>query len=641
MCGLAGVMARRGGAAEALNANVRAMTDSLFHRGPDSSDIWMDANAGIALGHRRLAIIDLSAEGAQPMHSADGRYVIVYNGEIYNFAEMRAELEGAGHTFRGHSDTEVMLAAIAEWGLQPAVERFIGMFAFALWDRQGRKLHLVRDRLGIKPMYYAETGAGFLFGSELRAIRRHPAFHGELDRAAVSLYLQRNCIPAPWTVFANARKLPPASILTVSADAPAPRIEAYWSLRDVAEAGIADPFPGNRKDIADELESLLGDAVRRRMVADVPLGVFLSGGVDSSAVAALMQAGSTQPIKTFSIGFTDAGYDEARDARAVAQHLGTEHHELYLDEADALAVVPRLGRMYDEPFADSSQIPTYLVSEMARREVTVVLSGDGGDEVFAGYNRYMWVGKVRRAFGWMPGPARAAAAAAITAVPPDAWDRLAGLLRQRTPGDKLHKMAGILGANDDAGLYENVVSQWKDPAAAMFGVQPADNLVRRRADWPDLPSSVEQMMYLDAMTYMPDDILTKVDRASMAVSLEARVPILDHRVVAFAWRLPLAAKLNGGVSKQPLRDVLYRHVPRDLIERPKMGFSVPIHDWLRGTLRDWCEDLLAERRLADDGIFDPKPIRALWDEHLSGRRNHQHELWDILMFQAWQDADAA
>ena len=642
MCGITGFIdLSRGTPADRLADTGRAMADSIRHRGPDSDGVWTDAEAGIALAHRRLAIIDLSAEGAQPMRSADGRYVISYNGEVYNFPELRAELEGLGHAFRGRSDTEIMLAAIVEWGLTVAVQRFVGMFAFALWDRRDRRLHLVRDRLGIKPLYYGGIGRTFLFGSELRSLQAHPGFQGDIDREALTLYMRLNCIPAPHSIFRQIRKLAPASILTLDTASGETTTETYWSLKDIAEAAQNVPFAGDIGEATDELERCLGEAVRCRMVADVPLGVFLSGGVDSSTVAALMQASSEKPVKTFSIGFRDGAYNEAEDAAAVARHLGTEHHELYVTPREAQAVVPRLGAMYDEPFADSSQLPTFLVSEMARRHVTVALSGDGGDETFGGYNRYLWSGRVACANARLPLGLRRLLAGAVTSVSPPVWDRFGGLLRQRNAGDKLHKLAGLLDADGPPEIYRRLISQWQDPAEIVVGGREPETLAQRRDDWLDVGDFAAQMMYLDARGYLPDDILTKVDRASMAVSLEARVPILDHRVVAFAWSLPPSLRIHGGTGKRLLREVLYRHVPRALIERPKMGFAVPIHDWLRGPLRDWAEALLDENRLRREGFFEPAPIRSRWSEHLSGRRNWQHQLWEVLMFQAWQEAQAA
>ncbi len=645
MCGLAGLIDfTRSTTRDALTAAATAMADTLAHRGPDSSGVWIDETTGIALGHRRLAIIDLSEAGHQPMVSHDGDRVLIYNGLVYNFAELRSELEAVGRRFAGRSDTEVILAAIAEWGLEAAVSRFIGMFAFALWDRQQQRLHLVRDRLGIKPLYYGRLGRNqFAFASELRALRVLPSFDQPIDRQALTLYMQRNCVPAPHTIYRGVFKLRPGHILTLSPDAPdAISDRPYWNLRDVVESGTRDPFTGSEADATDELETLLRDAIRRRLVADVPVGVSLSGGIDSSTVTALMQAESMQRVKSFTIGFGEIAYNEATDAAKVAHHLGTDHTELYVSADDALAVVPRLATMYDEPFADSSQLPTFLVSQLARREVTVSLSGDGGDEMFGGYNRYLWNRRIAaRAEHW-PHGLRRLGSRALTSLSPASWDTLFGCLpgslRQRHPGDKLHKLATVLDANSVADMYLRQITHWPQaPTLVVDGGLPP-TAASDQACWADVADFVDQMMYLDAIGYLPDDILTKVDRASMAVALEARVPIIDHRVVAFAWRLPQAYKLRDGVGKRPLRRILERYVPKELIERPKTGFAIPLHEWFRGSLRDWLEALIDERRLAQEGFFDPKPIRAAWAEHLSGRRNRQHELWDVAMFQAWYEA---
>jgi asparagine synthase (glutamine-hydrolysing) len=626
------------------------MADTLRLRGPDDGGAWVDAEAGIALGHRRLAIIDLSREGHQPMHSSCGRYVIVFNGEVYNYQDIRHELEqesqGPALPWRGHSDTEVALAAIGRWGIEAAVKRFIGMFAFALWDRTERVLYLVRDRMGEKPLYYGRMGGSILFGSELKALRAHPAFKGQIDRDALALYLRHNCIPAPYSIYRGIFKLPPGTMLAVAdRDASFPVPVQYWSAREAAEHGVAEPFAGSTEEAIITLDGLLRDAVRFQMVADVPLGAFLSGGVDSSTVVALMQAQSDRPVKTFTVGFKEAGYNEALHAKAVAACLGTDHTEVYVTPAEAMAVIPKLPALYDEPFADSSQIPTFLVSELARRSVTVSLSGDGGDELFAGYNRYFWGRSIWKKLGWMPQSLRAAAAAVLTLVPPRRWDRvfsaaghlLPSKINQRTPGDKIHKLAEVLAVESPEAMYRGLASHWKDPASVVLGASEPPTALTDRRLWSNLPDFTQRMMYLDTVTYLPDDILVKVDRASMGVSLEARIPFLDHRVVEFAWRLPLSMKVRDGQGKWLLRQVLYRYVRKELIERPKTGFGLPIDAWLRGPLRDWAEDLLDEKRLSEEGFFDPLPVREKWKEHLSGTRNWQHYLWDVLMFQAWAD----
>ncbi|WP_448203398.1 asparagine synthase (glutamine-hydrolyzing) [Azospirillum sp. sgz302134] len=643
MCGFCGFLAesdRRpafGPEAGAFEAVARRMADTIAHRGPDGEAVWADEAAGIALGHRRLAIVDLSPLGRQPMESADGRWVIAYNGEIYNFQDLRAELESAGHRFRGHSDTEVLLEGCAAWGVERTVKRLVGIFAFALWDRRDRVLYLVRDHLGVKPLYWARMNGTLLFGSQPKALRAHPAFAAEIDRDALAAYMRFSYVPAPHSVYKGVSKLEPGTLLTVRPGRE-PERTVYWDAGTAARAGIDDRLSLSDADATDALESLLKDAVGRQMMADVPLGAFLSGGIDSSTVVALMQAQSDRPVRTFTIGFGEGDYDEAAHARAVATHLGTEHTDLRVDAGHALDSIPRLADWYDEPFADSSQIPTLLVSEMTRRSVTVALSGDGGDELFAGYNRYFWGPAVWRRMASVPAGLRRGAAGLIRAVRPQSWDALAALVpasrRPRQPGDKLHKLAGVLGAGDPDALYRRLVSQWDEPETLVrHGREPRGLL------WSEgsaaISDFVERMQYLDTVTYLPDDILAKVDRASMGVSLEARVPLLDHRVVEFAWRVPLSQKIRDGKGKWLLRQVLYRHVPRDLVERPKSGFAVPIDSWLRGPLRDWAEDLLDESRLRADGFFDPAPIRARWAEHLEGTRNNQHQLWSVLMFQAW------
>lgn len=650
MCGITGFWSTPEASDAAMRTLVSAMTDTLRHRGPDDDGIWTDTASGAALGFRRLAIVDLSPKGHQPMTSESGRFEIIFNGEVYNFASLRRELETLGHRFRGGSDTEVILAAVEEWGLQSAVSRFVGMFAIALWDRELRQLHLVRDRLGIKPVYYGWFGGTFLFGSELKALAAHPSFQAEIDRDALTLYLRHGYVPSPYAIYKGVAKLPPGCILSLSGhDDRAAQPQPYWSAREVALAGARTPFAGSRAEAVDRLDELLRDAVALRMIADVPLGAFLSGGIDSSTVVALMQAQSSRPVRTFTIGFNEEGYDEAAHAGAVSKHLGTDHTSLVVTPAEARDVIPMLPWMYDEPFADSSQIPTFLVSQLARRHVTVSLSGDGGDELFGGYNRYFWGDAIWRRIGWAPKPARSFGGRALTTLSPEAWDRglaklqpvLPGRLRQQTPGDKLHKLAEVLSVETSEDLYLGLVSQWRDPEGIVInGTEPATALTDR-SRWAALPEFAKRMMYLDLVSYLPDDILTKVDRASMATSLEARVPLLDHRVVEFAASLPLEMNVAGSQGKGLLRDVLYQHVPRALMERPKMGFGVPIDAWLRGPLREWAESLLDPQAMRQESFFDPAPIQVKWREHLSGERNWQYHLWTILQFQAWLRAGGA
>ncbi|HEV8015870.1 MAG TPA: asparagine synthase (glutamine-hydrolyzing) [Stellaceae bacterium] len=640
MCGIAGLWDQRARLSpEALNHTAARMTDIMRHRGPDAGDIWSDPQAGLALGHRRLSIIDLTPAGAQPMVSSCGRFVITFNGEAYNFAELRPELEALGRRFRGHSDTEVIVEGAAVWGVEATVKRLIGMFAVALWDRRDRVLYLVRDRLGIKPLYWAQFGDQLLFGSELKALREHPGWAPALDRDALAAFLRLMYVPGPKTIYQGVNKLPPGTIL-VARSGTAPELHPFWTLEDIARDGQAARFVGSEDEAVEALDALLGDAVKRRMIADVPLGAFLSGGIDSSVVVALMQAHNTSKVRSFSIGFHEPQYNEAEHAKAVAAHLGTDHTELYVSPDRALTVIPLLADMYDEPFSDASQIPTFLVSEMTRKHVTVALSGDGGDEVFGGYNKYFQLQQLFGTLGKLPDGTGALLAGAIRAVPRGAWNALAHLVpeRRRPPqlDDKMAKLAGVLEGGHD-NFYRLVISHWPDAETLVPGAAAP----RFIADDPRVASlvadPVERMQYLDSITYLPDDILTKVDRASMAVSLEARVPLIDHRVVAFSWQLKPQWKARPGRSKYLLRRVLDRYVPRSLIERPKMGFAVPIDSWLRGPLRDWAEGLLNEDRLKREGILAPAPIRAKWQEHLSGKRNWQYLLWDVLMFQAWKE----
>jgi asparagine synthase (glutamine-hydrolysing) len=639
MCGIAGLFdLSRGQPAGALDRAVRGMIDALTHRGPDGAGTFADEAGGIALGHRRLAVIDLSDTGAQPMTSADGRFVISFNGEIYNFAEIARALPEGGAPLRGHSDTEVLLEACARFGIEGALGRTVGMFALALWDKRERVLTLARDRLGIKPLYWARAGRMILFASEIKAIVAHPAFQPEIDRDALAAYLRSGYVPAPRSIYRNLFKLQPGTALRLTLDGRAEE-SRFWDLRRIAGESLRGPLITDPVAATEELEDRLTVAVRDRLVSDVPLGAFLSGGIDSSTVVALMQKCATGPVKTFTIGFNEGDYDEATQARAVAAHLGTEHTELTVTAEDARAVIPLLPMHHDEPFADASAIPTYLLSKLTREHVTVALSGDGGDELFAGYDRYRVAGTARLPF--VPAALRRLIGHGMGAVSPASWDLAARLLPEskRPPalGDKLAKLARVLRAQGDDDVYRAVTALWDDPQALVPGAHPVADAGADPGLGAELPHFMSRLQFIDSVTYLPDDILTKVDRASMAVALEARVPILDHRVVEFSWRLAPALKRRGGVSKWLLRQVLYRHVPRALVERPKMGFGVPIGAWLRGPLRDWAETLLAPERLAREGILNAAPITQRWHEHLSGRRNWSYQLWTVLMFQAWRE----
>lgn len=669
MCGITGLWQNATVSNTRLSDLARGMANAIAHRGPDDEGAWADEQAGVALGHRRLAIVDLSAAGHQPMHSASGRWVIAFNGEIYNHRELREALQAAGAApvWRGHSDTETLLAAVSHWGLEATLQRCVGMFAIALWDRETHTLTLARDRFGEKPLYYGWAGQGadraLVFGSELKALKAYPGFDAPVCREALAQYLRFMYVPAPRSIYQGIYKLEPGCLLTVQGPPPlsAPAqplrpgqthgslaVRRWWSLAGAVQAGARNPLT-DEKEALRLLQEQLTAAVKLQSLADVPLGAFLSGGVDSSAVVALMQQQSSRPVQTFTIGFDEAGFDESPHAKAVARHLGTDHHEMRVSAQMAQEVIPSLPHMYDEPFADSSQIPTHLVSKAAREHVTVSLSGDAGDELFGGYNRYFWGPRIWHRLSWLPQPLRQSLGYMLQTVPVGTWDALgrplgvgSGTDGVARLGDKLHKLGGRLQTvrtMDD--LYRSLVSEWQDPAALVVRERSTVGMVEPSSLLDDpLPAegaAAEQlrMMYRDTMTYLPDDILCKVDRAAMAVSLETRVPFLDHRVAELAWRLPLNMKIRGKESKWALRQVLYQHVPRELIERPKAGFGVPVGEWLRGPLRAWAEDLLDGRRLDAEGYLHPGPIRTRWAEHLSGRHDHTPSLWAVLMFQAW------
>ncbi|MCL2657537.1 MAG: asparagine synthase (glutamine-hydrolyzing) [Betaproteobacteria bacterium] len=644
MCGIAGFWGVAGESMR-LAALARAMGEAIAHRGPDGRDEFVLADVGLALAHRRLAIIDITEAGRQPMTSAAGRWTIAFNGEIYNYRKLRAELERARGdiAWRGHSDTETLLEAIEEWGLVDALGRCDGMFAFAAWDRAEQRLILARDRLGEKPLYYGNMPDGsLLFASELRALYQHPSWRGALDRDALGLLMHYNTIPAPHSIWQGIYKLPPAHWLEVRERKPGPP-QAYWKLSDAIAAGAPSRAaePGDAGAWVDRLEGVLGEVIEQEMISDVPLGAFLSGGIDSSLIVAMMQKRASRPVKTFTIGFREDSFDEARYAREVAKHLGTEHHELYLTGADALAVVPHLPDIFDEPFADSSQVPTYLVSRFAREHVTVALSGDAGDELFSGYTRYhVGDGFWRRAQG-IPYPLRRMLSAGIACVPPRFWDGLGKALGPAcpqllrvSPGDKFARIARMLRERSPAGFYDELISHWKDPSVLVPGSRlPALDLVEATARGAG--SDIEYMMAHDTLAYLPNDILVKVDRAAMAVSLETRAPFVDRRLVEFAWTVPMAHKVRDGKGKWLMRELLARHVPRALFERPKQGFAVPMSGWLRGPLRAWAEELLSPQALAASGLFEAAPIRRKWDEHQKGLGQWHYYLWDVLMFQAW------
>lgn len=641
MCGITGFWDfTKSQTNDELTAIVTGMRDMMRHRGPDDSGEWVDQQAGIALGFRRLAILDLSPKGHQPMLSADERYVAIFNGEVYNYAELRAELEAAGYEFRGTSDTEVMLAGILHWGLENAVTRFNGMFAIALWDRRERKFHLIRDRIGVKPLYYGWFGKTLMFGSELKSLTAHPAFKPEIDRQSLTLYLRYGYVPAPHSMYQDVKKLEPGMILTFNegeVHAEGNKIR-YWSAREAVERGIQNPFQGDDREAVCELDALLKASVRDRMIADVPLGAFLSGGIDSSTIVAMMQAQSTRPVKTFTIGFEEGAYNEAEYAKEVASHLKTDHTELYVSPRDAMDVIPQLSFMFDEPLGDSSQIPTYLVSRLARQYVTVSLSGDGGDELFGGYSRYLNSLNVWGLVRHIPLPMRQAAGAIFDQASRLRWNKITSHGRLAT---RFYHLAEICKTRSADELYWRFSSNWDQPRQVVVDGRELPAFHTASENSQLLPEFAQRMMYVDFNTYLPDDILVKLDRASMAASLEGRVPLLDdHRVVEFAWRLPLDMKIRSGKGKWILRQVLYQYVPQSMVERPKMGFGVPIDSWLRGPLRDWAENLLDEKRLRAEGYLNPGPIRKRWTEHIQKQKDWHYPLWYVLMFQDWLSHNA-
>jgi asparagine synthase (glutamine-hydrolysing) len=643
MCGIVGYWDKRG----ADISVIKKMVSFIQHRGPDGAGAWLSNSGDLAFAHRRLAIIDLSTAGHQPMSSPCGRFTLVFNGEIYNHLDLRAELhrEGIHFDWRGHSDTETLLATLLHWGVEKSLQRLNGMFAFALWDNTERCLFLARDRMGEKPLYYGNSGGSFLFGSELKCFKSHPHWNEEIDRNALALYMRHSNVPAPWSIYQGIKKLPPANFVVIrEAGKQISEPQCYWNLAEITERGSCSANQ-NKYDVeshVEALDTLLLDAVKSRMVADVPLGAFLSGGYDSSMVVALMQAQSIQPIKTYTIGFNEPAYNEAAHAKVVASHLGTDHTELYVTPAEAMAVIPLLPTIWDEPFSDSSQIPTFLVSKLASKHVTVCLSGDGGDELFCGYGRYTQGNQIWQVLRLLPNPLRQLVGSLIQIFPGALLESLLSYLPKQFQiphlADRFPKLAEVFKLQTRESYYHHLMSNWKQPEDLVLNSVEPKTIFNKSNLLPKLTDFREQMMYLDSMTYLPDDILTKVDRASMAVSLEARVPLLDHRLVEFALKVPISLKHRDGRGKWLLREVLHRYIPRQLMERPKMGFGVPIEYWLRGPLREWAEDLLNERRLKEEEFFDPAPIRKMWDDHVSGKRRWHYYLWNVLMFQLWLES---
>lgn len=637
MCGITGFFNSTGQTSRDPLTIISSMTDRLKHRGPDDGDIWLNPDDGIALGHRRLSIIDLSSSGHQPMHSQNSRYVIVYNGEIYNFLALKKQLQAKNHFFSGHSDTEVLLALITEYGLEQALKRITGMFAFALWDKQEKTLQLARDRIGEKPLYYGLVNSTLVFGSELKAICSHPDFQNTIDRSSLTLYLQYGYIPAPYSIYENIYKLPPGTSLTISRSTFLPTPVPYWSASQTAQDGLNDPLRLTDADAIHQADEALNTIIKRQMIADVPIGAFLSGGIDSSLVTALMQANSSTPIKTFTIGFSDKAYNEAEYAKTVAKHLKTDHTEFYVDATDALSVIPKLPTIYDEPFADSSAIPTFLVSQLTRQHVTVCLSGDGGDELFGGYNRYLLGKNLWRKIALLPYPVRLTIRKLLLSVSPTHWAQLLKFLHYPMIGDKLHKLASTLTVKSQGQFYQHLVSQWQNPSDIMSMYPHGGTAPQAILHQFEEMDFIEKMMVSDTLSYLPDDIMVKVDRATMAAGLESRAPYLDHQLIELIWKIPLNMKVRNHTTKWLLRQVLAKYVPPRLFDRPKMGFGVPLDAWLRGPLREWAEGLLSKTLIEQQGFLQHAPIIEKWREHLSGKRSWQYQLWTVLMFQAWME----
>ena len=655
MCGIAGFIGFGDFQISDTSEIAKQMGNAISHRGPDNQGVWKDDGGQMAMVHQRLSILDLSSTGHQPMFSSSGNLVIAFNGEIYNHLDLRTELQKNDLSeirfrgWRGHSDTETLIVAIETWGLEETLRKSVGMFAFALWNRKEKSLTLVRDRIGEKPLYYGCQKGIFLFGSELKALKAHPMFEGNIDRNAMTLQLRHNYIAAPHSIYEGIRKLSPGTYLELKSHKnefllnELPKPIPYWSLEDVITKGQENPFEGSDIDIINRLDGVLRKSVKQQMISDVPLGAFLSGGIDSSVIVALMQTQSSNPVNTFSIGFNESDFNEAEYAKKVANHLGTNHTELYVTPKHVMDSIHRLPLLYDEPFSDSSQIPTFLLSEMTRKHVTVSLSGDAGDELFGGYSRYSIAQQLWGNINRFPLKLRYWGGGALKALKAEHWNKVLERIQYFFPerwhranlGDKIHKGAAILDSNSLDELYLRLISNWDVPSSIVIGGhEPRTHLTAEIPHFPAL-DGIERMMALDTITYLPGDILAKVDRAAMGVSLETRIPFLDHRLLEFAWSLPLSIKIRNDNGKWILRQVLKKYIPNELIERPKMGFGLPIDSWLRGPLRDWGESLLSESRLRNEGFFNPAPIRKKWEEHLSSDRNWQYPLWDVLMFQAW------